>query len=163
MVLINSLINYEKLYSFDFLNHLLCYWDTCGEERYKSITYSYYKEALGVFVVYDITSIKSFNSIDYWISDIKDNCENKNIVIVLLGNKCDLEDKRAITEEQEKEKANEYKIIFFEVSSKTKKGLNEAFSYMEKNIYDINKEIIENEEMEVIECRKEYEECCFII
>ena len=65
----------------------LCYWDTCGEERYKSITCAYYKEALGVFVVYDVTSEKSFDSIDGWIKNVKSEFKNENIVIVLLGNK----------------------------------------------------------------------------
>ena len=147
----------------------LCYWDTCGEERYKSITCAYYKEALGVFVVYDVTSEKSFDSIDGWIKNVKSEFKNENIVIVLLGNKCDLENERQITEKQGKKKAIDYGVIFFEVSAETKKGLKEAFSYMAESIYNINKKRIKNEEykidkeIEVIKCNKKDEECCFII
>ena len=74
-----------------------------------------------------------------------------------------------ITEKQGKKKATNYGIIFFEVSSKTKKGLNEAFLYMTENIYNINEEKIKTEEIEmnreigIIEDNNQNEECCFII
>ena len=93
----------------------LQFWDTCGEERYKSITCAYYKKAVGAFVVYDITSKKSFESIDNWIEVLNNECGNENIVIILLGNKCDCKDERKITEKEGKEKAIKQKIIFFEV------------------------------------------------
>ena len=92
------------------------YWDTAGEERYKSITCAYYRDALGAFVVYDITQISSFNSIDAWILDLKQYCEN--IILILIGNKCDLEKTRKISEDKGIEKAKKYNANFFEVSSK---------------------------------------------
>ena len=95
---------------------------------------------IGVFVVYDVTSEKSFDSIDGWIKNVKSEFKNENIVIVLLGNKCDLENERQITEKQGKKKAIDYGVIFFEVSAETKKGLKEAFSYMAESILLIKKE-----------------------
>ena len=117
-----------------------------------------------VFVVYDVTSEKSFDSIDGWIKNVKSEFKNENIVIVLLGNKWDLENERQITEKQGKKKAINYGVIFFEVSAETKKGLKEAFSYMAESIYNINKKRIKNEEykidkeIEVIKCNKKDEE-----
>ena len=64
-------------------------WDTAGQERYKSITASYYKGAKGAMIVYDITKKDSFESVNKWYNDIKSMGDN-NIVILLVGNKCDL-------------------------------------------------------------------------
>ena len=68
-------------------------WDTAGQERYRSITSAYYKGAKGALIVYDITRKCTFDNIDKWISDLKLNGD-KNICIVILGNKSDLDDKR---------------------------------------------------------------------
>ena len=100
----------------------LCYWDTCGEERYKSITCAYYKEALGVFVVYDVTSEKSFDSIDGWIKNVKSEFKNENIVIVLLGNKCNLENERRITKIQGKKSIKLWSYFFLKFPLKQKKS-----------------------------------------
>jgi len=79
-------------------------WDTAGQEKFKAITKSYYKGAKGALVVYDITRKESFDNVDKWISDLKANGEN-DLVITLIGNKCDLENERKVNKEEALEKA----------------------------------------------------------
>ena len=77
-------------------------WDTAGEERYKSLTQNYFRNAEGVLLVFDVTNTESFNNLKEWISSIKQNMEGKNIFIpiVIIGNKLDMEDQREINKEQ---------------------------------------------------------------
>ena len=91
-------------------------WDTAGQERYKSITSAYYKGAKGAFVVYDITKEKTFKNIDKWILDLKAN-GNEDILIILIGNKLDLEKSREVMVNDVKRKAEELKVAYFETSA----------------------------------------------
>ena len=75
-------------------------WDTCGQERYNSISEKYYKKADGVLLVFDISNKKSFNKINnYYVQKIKDNCK-LGIPVILLGNKTDLNEKREVSQEE---------------------------------------------------------------
>ena len=74
-------------------------WDTAGQERYKSITNAYYKGAKGALLVYDISNRESFNNTTKWISELKLNGD-KDITIILIGNKCDLEQSRQVSIEE---------------------------------------------------------------
>ena len=71
-------------------------WDTAGQERYKSITSVYYKGSKGAFIVYDITSRKSFDNIDKWINEIKEKNANE-VKLIIIGNKIDLINERQVT------------------------------------------------------------------
>lgn len=82
-------------------------WDTAGQDRFKAITKAYYKGAKGAFVVYDITKKHSFESLDKWIVDLKEN-STPNINMMIIGNKNDLEDQREISKEDALQKAIEY-------------------------------------------------------
>ena len=86
-------------------------WDTAGQERYRSITNAYYKGAKGAFVVYDITRKDTFINVDKWIGDLKTN-GNEDVFILLIGNKCDLEDKREVSSDEVAKKAEQFKIAF---------------------------------------------------
>ena len=109
-------------------------WDTSGHERYKAITSSYYKGAKGAFVVYDITKKKSFESIDRWINDLTSTAD-KNITIVVIGNKCDLEEQRQITKDQGEEKSSKLEVAFLETSALSGENLEKAFKMMINEIY----------------------------
>jgi len=76
-------------------------WDTAGQESFRSITRSYYRGAHGALLVYDITRRETFNHLKGWLQEVREN-SNKEMVIMLIGNKCDLESKRAITFEEGK-------------------------------------------------------------
>ena len=103
-------------------------WDTAGQERYKSLTQSYFKNAEGVIVVYDITNTESFDNLKFWINSIKANMENKNIFIpvIIIGNKTDMEESREIMTEDAEKFAEENKYKYFETSAKTGEGIDKA-------------------------------------
>lgn len=71
-------------------------WDTAGQERFRSVTRSYYRGAAGALLVYDTTSRESFNALTNWLSDAR-TLASPNIVILLVGNKKDLEEPREVT------------------------------------------------------------------
>ena len=108
-------------------------WDTAGQERYKTIAKSFYKRAEGVILVYDCTSEKSFNNIRDWIQQLTNHGCNE-ISKVLVGNKCDMSDKRKISFEQGKEFAETHGMKFFEASAKSAQNVEEAFRLMTKEI-----------------------------
>ena len=109
-------------------------WDTAGQERYRSITSVYYKGAQGCLLVYDITKKPTFENIDRWISDLK-NSGDENLSIILIGNKCDLENERKVTKEEAKEKAQFYKLAFIETSALNGTNIEKAFELLLNDIY----------------------------
>jgi small GTP-binding protein len=86
-------------------------WDTAGQERYRSLISSYYKGARGALLVYDVGQMASFENIDTWIIELKQMAD-QNVVILLIGNKCDLIDERQVTAELGEEKAKLHSIYF---------------------------------------------------
>ena len=102
-------------------------WDTAGQEKFRAVTRFLYKDAQVVILVYDITVKESFNEIkDYWYNQVKENCPT-NTIICLAGNKCDLFEREAVTEEEGKELAKEIGAIFQLTSPKEKIGIDELF------------------------------------
>ena len=101
-------------------------WDTAGQERYKSITSAYYKGSKGAFVVYDITRKTTYDNIDKWIGELKTN-GSEDVLIMLVGNKSDLEDKREVITEEVEKKAQEQKLAFCETSALNGKNVEYAF------------------------------------
>ena len=112
-------------------------WDTAGQERFNSITPMYYRGAQAAIVTYDITYAESLNRAKYWIEKlIKEEWENKNniMVIALVGNKCDLESRRAIKTREVEKYAKENGIIFKEVSAKSGENVNSLFDSIANSI-----------------------------
>ena len=101
-------------------------WDTAGQESFRSITRSYYKNSTCAFIVYDITFKKTFDNVIIWLNECRDMCY-KNILICLIGNKIDLEDKREVTFEEGENFAKENNLLFFETSAKNGNNINEIF------------------------------------
>ncbi|CAF3872289.1 unnamed protein product [Rotaria magnacalcarata] len=101
-------------------------WDTAGQERYRTITTAYYRGAMGFILMYDITNEESFNAVQDWCTQIKmyswDNAQ-----VVLVGNKCDLEQDRAVTEERGKRLADQLGLEFFETSAKENINVKSVF------------------------------------
>eukprot|EP01133_Synstelium_polycarpum_P007690 gene7690-9002_t len=107
-------------------------WDTAGQERFKSITQTFYRGSHGVIVVYDITDTKSFERCRTWIEDI--NQYSAGMVIVLVGNKSDLNEKRKVSFEQGKALADELGIKFLETSAKENLNVNNVFDMIVQDI-----------------------------
>ena len=110
-------------------------WDTAGQERYRSITSSYYKGSHGCFIVYDITNETSFENVERWYEYVQREA-GKNISIILVGNKCDLENERKISKEKGQEKAKNLKCAFFETSALSGVNISQIFEELTNNIYD---------------------------
>ena len=117
-------------------------WDTAGQERYRSITSAYYKGAKGALIVYDITRKNTFDNIDKWISDLKLNGD-KNICILIVGNKSDLNEQREVDEELGKKKAEMFKTAFMETSALNGENISKAFEEVIEQIYQLNKNAFE--------------------
>ena len=130
-------------------------WDTAGQERYKSITSTYYKGAKGALIVYDITRKETFDSVDRWISEVL-NSGDKNMTMLLIGNKCDLDNQRQVTKEQGEEKAKAFKVAFLETSASSGENLDVAFEMIMKEVYSKCKnELDEEDRMEEMQIGKE--------
>jgi Ras-related protein Rab-1A len=114
-------------------------WDTSGQERFHTITKSYYREAQGIIVVYDITKMCTFKNVKKWL-DEANNRSGEHIKIMLVGNKSDLEDLRVVSTSDGEDMAEELKISFLETSSKDSRNVDETFMMMVKEILKIHLE-----------------------
>ncbi|VWU51978.1 ras-related protein Rab-11B [Hepatocystis sp. ex Piliocolobus tephrosceles] len=114
-------------------------WDTAGQERYRSITSAHYRRSAGAILVYDITKKKTFISVSKWLEEIRQNAD-KDIVIMLVGNKVDLaeqdESKRKITYEQGASFARENNLFFSEASAVSKLNVKHIFENLLQEIYN---------------------------
>ncbi|XP_063172988.1 ras-related protein Rab-13 [Candoia aspera] len=108
-------------------------WDTAGQERFKTITTAYYRGAMGIILVYDITDEKSFENIQNWMKSIKENA-SAGVERLLLGNKCDMEVKRKVSRDQAEKLSREHGIKFFETSAKSSLNVEEAFNTLARDI-----------------------------
>ena len=115
-------------------------WDTAGQENFRSIARAYYKNSVCACIVYDITNRNSFNSVQEWIDDCTKQTP-KTILLLLIGNKNDLNDKREVQYEEGEEFAKKKNMIFLETSAKTGNNINTIF---EKSVEQIDKNIKNN-------------------
>ena len=114
-------------------------WDTAGQESFRSITRSYYKNSVCACIVYDITNHSTFDSIQSWIDDCTKQASN-TILLVLIGNKNDLNENREVSYNEGEAFAKSHNMIFLETSAKTGDNVNEIF---DKSIRQIDQNIID--------------------
>ena len=117
------------------------FYDTAGQEKYKSISLSLIRHADGILLIYDITKKSSYNNISQWMDSIYEN-KGENFPLILIGNKCDLEKKRVITIEQGEKLGEHYGITFMETSNKDGTNIDEASKALIKKILEIKKKEI---------------------
>jgi len=101
-------------------------WDTAGQERFRTITTSYFRGAQGILLVYDVTDRQTFLSIRNWVAQIQMHAD-VNVNKILIGNKCDVQDQRAVSYEEGEGLAKEYNIHFFETSAKQDINVEKTF------------------------------------
>ncbi|QLQ79322.1 hypothetical protein HG537_0B06700 [Torulaspora globosa] len=110
-------------------------WDTAGQERFRTITSSYYRGSHGIIIVYDVTDQESFNGVKMWLQEI-DRYATSTVLKLLVGNKCDLADKRVVEYDVAKEFAEANNMPFLETSALDSTNVEEAFLTMAKQIKD---------------------------
>ncbi|KAM4036773.1 ras-related protein Rab-27A isoform 2-T6 [Anomaloglossus baeobatrachus] len=101
-------------------------WDTAGQERFRSLTTAFFRDAMGFLLLFDLTNEQSFLNARNWISQLQIHAYCENPDIVMCGNKSDLEDQRAVKEEEAKEFAEKYGIPYFETSAADGTNVNKA-------------------------------------
>ncbi|XP_020340891.1 ras-related protein Rab-6A isoform X4 [Oncorhynchus tshawytscha] len=101
-------------------------WDTAGQERFRSLIPSYIRDSAAAVVVYDITNVNSFQQTTKWIDDVRTE-RGSDVIIMLVGNKTDLADKRQITTEEGEQRAKELNVLFIETSAKTGYNIKQLF------------------------------------
>ena len=128
------LSNGEKLKVF--------FYDTSGQEKYNSLSFNYIKNSHGVLLMYDISKKESFLKIEDWLKSIFEH-KNKDFPVLLLGNKCDLEEEREVTKEEGNQLAKEHNLNFYETSNKDNINIDKAISELVEMIYkSLGKEFI---------------------
>ena len=124
----------------------LIIWDTAGQERFHSIATSTIKGSHGIILTFDLTKRSSFNSLESWLNDIKEN--SNEVPVVIFGNKCDLFENYEVENEEAKKFAKEHNLQYFETSAKQNVNVQEGFNsiaeiayekYSGNNSLDLNK------------------------
>ncbi|KAK0395505.1 hypothetical protein QR680_001314 [Steinernema hermaphroditum] len=119
-------------------------WDTAGQERYRTITTAYYRGAMGFILMYDITNEESFNSVQDWCTQIK-TYSWENAQVVLVGNKCDMEDERVISLDRGRQLADQLGLEFFETSAKENINVKAVFEKLVEIICNKMAESLDND------------------
>ncbi|KFV83516.1 Ras-related protein Rab-3C, partial [Struthio camelus australis] len=143
-----STVGIEKFFVYLFVKCkkkcFLSFQDTAGQERYRTITTAYYRGAMGFILMYDITNEESFNAVQDWSTQIKTYSWD-NAQVILVGNKCDMEDERVIFTERGKHLAEQLGFEFFETSAKDNINVKQTFERLVDIICDKMSESLETD------------------
>jgi len=101
-------------------------WDTAGQERFRSIAKAYFRSAVGVILVFDLTDRKSFEDLNQWLNDVHSLCD-PNAVVTLIGNKSDLTGQRTVTASEAESYAQMHQLSYLETSALGGDNIQEAF------------------------------------
>jgi len=111
-------------------------WDTAGQEKFRSITRSYYRNSVGALLLFDITRRSSFDHLVDWLFEVRRHIEPNKAVYQVVACKTDVDDERDVTIEEGKAFAEFYNIKFVETSAKTRHNVDHAFRMIAEDIYD---------------------------
>ena len=151
----NGIDRKVKIVTINGKKYKLSFYDTVGQEKYRSITLNVIKAAQGIIVMYDVTDINSFNSIPNWIQSIKDK-KGSAFPMILVGNKIDKESERKITKEQGEKFAKENGIDFFEISNQDGTNVQEAgLALFNKILEKKEKDKLESRSSNTVELRSQ--------
>ena len=110
-------------------------WDTAGQERFRTITTSYYRNADAIMLVFDLTSLASFSNLEVWMEDVR-MYSQKGAEVVLIGNKCDLQEERKVDWKEAKAYADRNAFLYFETSAKSRLNVEKAITRMTELVFD---------------------------
>ena len=110
-------------------------WDTTGQENFRCLTRSYFKNSVCAIITYDITNKQSFDNIQDWINEVKNQVSDK-VLLVLVGNKIDLENERIVNYDEGKKFAEDNDMLFIETSALNGNGINQLFNMCCNDIYE---------------------------
>lgn len=110
-------------------------WDTAGQERFRTITKAFYRGAMCVFLVFDVTDKQSFDSLPLWLDEVTHNGVDDTVPRILIGNKCDLVGKRIVGEAEAKVFASQHGYLYAETSASTGKNVQDVFMNMAERVW----------------------------
>jgi len=113
-------------------------WDTAGQERFRTLTSSFYRGAHGILLVYDVTRPETFDALEQWLGEVDHFCAGggKSVAKLLVGNKADKDDLRAVSFADGEAWARSQGMLFMETSAKTKEGISQAFEEVLEKILE---------------------------
>ena len=111
-------------------------WDTAGQERFRNVVSTYFRGSNGILLLYDITNRESFKDLESWLIEIEKNAD-ENVLKILIGNKNDLEEERAISYDEGKAFADRNNMQFIETSAKLDTNVSEAFETLGKLMVEL--------------------------
>jgi len=114
------------------------FYDTAGQEKYRSIAFNLMKGAEGIILMYDVTKRSTFESITEWVKSIKE-AKGDNFPVILIGNKCDLNEVREISKEEAENEAKKHGFLFFETSNKDGTNVEEATLALISKVVELRK------------------------
>ena len=139
-------------------------WDTAGQEKFRSIGLKYIKNCYGLLVVYSIIDRQSFEEVEFWIEQIKNGYNLSEYPFMIIGNKCDLENKRVVNKEEGEKIAKKYNIHFYETSAKEGINVKECFNDLLNQVFEkYHNEFVnvEKEEVKPVVAKKKKKGCFF--
>ena len=158
--------NYNKEFKYKDNIYLFRLWDTVSKDKFNSISKAFYQKADCIILICAINDRESFLNINKWVDNIKNNIELENIEMILIGNKCDLEDERQVGLDEIVKKGEDFKIESFETSAKTGEGVEDAFETLFtkvlKKVYQKNKKSKKNVIKEEKDTSSDSSQTCFI-
>ncbi len=124
----------DKIIDYNKFKIKLQIWDTSGEEKFRTITKNFYRNADGLLVVFDLTNTASYDHISIWINEAKEN--NDKLKTILIGNKLDLKDERIVAIDVAKQFAEKNNLKYIETSAKDGTNINESFQAIIDLLFD---------------------------
>ena len=113
-------------------------WDTSGQDRFRSMTNLYYRDAQVAILTYDVTNEASLESLDYWLKELNDKVDQDNMLLCLAGNKNDVDpNEKKVPTAKGKEYAETHNMVFFETSAKTGSGVKELFQAIAAREFEV--------------------------